>query len=162
MKRIILNIIILMSLGIFLTGCYTVVWSPEDNFPTESDYYQSNYDSYYNNPYYGEYGYYYNYPWWLTLTPPAANSASDGRDNATAGAVRNNDGGRGTAPRDNGDINNAPPPARNTDSGSSSSSNVGKSSTSSGSSSTTTRSSSGSDSNNVRNNNGGRNSGGRK
>ena len=74
MKRIILNIIILAAVGLFLSGCYTVVWSPEDNFPTQSDYEQGYNDGYYNSPYYGDYGYYYNYPWWLNITPPATNA----------------------------------------------------------------------------------------
>ena len=95
MKRIILNIIILTSVGLFLSGCYTVVWNPEDNFPTQTDYGQGYYDRYYNSPFYGDYGYYYNYPWWLNIAPPATNNQSNNRDNASAGAVRNNNGERG-------------------------------------------------------------------
>ncbi len=164
MKRIILNIIILAAVGLFLSGCYTVVWSPQDNFPTQSDYEQGYNDGYYNSPYYGNYGYYYNYPWWLNITPPAANAQPANRD-AAAGAVRNNNGGRGDTPRDRGEIINTPPPAVNSGgSTSGGNSSVEKSSSKSGSSASSGRnsSSSSSDSNNVRNNNGGRNSGGRK
>jgi hypothetical protein len=166
MKRIILNISVLAAVGLFLSGCYTVVWSPENNFPTQSDYEQGYNDGYYNSPFYGDYGYYYNYPWWLNITPPASNAQTTNRDNTATGAVRNNDGGRGNAPRDRGEINNSPPPAINSgDSSSSSGTGVNKSSTGSSSSSTSGRnssSSSSSDSNNVRNSNGSRNSGGRK
>jgi hypothetical protein len=111
MKKNLLKIL-LFGLIVSFTGCYTVLWTPDETYPTAQD----NADnSYYQNPYFGDYYYYYDYPWWLEVTPPAKyenGSVPYVRDtNANVEDVRNNIGERGNAPRT--PIINTPPPSRN-------------------------------------------------
>ncbi len=164
MKNIILNLLILTAVGLFLSGCYTVVWSPEDNFPTQSDYEQGYYDGYYGSPFYGDYGYYYNYPWWLNIAPPAVNATSKNRVNTATGEYEIMMAEEEMPQDEGGNVNTLHALLVNSGGSDSSGSNtsVNKSSSSSSSSSSSGRnssSSSSSGSENVRNNNGSRNSG---
>jgi hypothetical protein len=160
---------VVLLTAILLSGCYTVIWTPDEEFPNESNTEYDN-DSYYPDTYYGGYYDFYDYPWWLTFTPPsyiAPKNTPDRSDNNT-GTIRNTDNGRGK--EDRNEILATPPPTRiqSTESSDDNSSNSGSSRTSVESSNTnsnnntSSRGSSNSNSNNVRNSDGGRNSGGRR
>ena len=86
MKKYILKSIIIFSAIFFLSGCYTVLWMPEDEFPTESSY-----NEFYSEPYYGDYYSFYDYPWWLRLAPPSTPVGSDyiRNENGTTSSIRN-------------------------------------------------------------------------
>jgi len=61
----------LLAFGIIMfamQGCYTVIWTPDVAFPTKER--SENSDSYYDEPYYGEYYPYYELPWWYSIAPP--------------------------------------------------------------------------------------------
>lgn len=185
MKKYIL-IVTLFVVMTFFTGCYTVVWTPDESLPTAETYQQEYYDNgYYQDPYYGDYGYYYQYPWWLAAVPPAySDQGSSGgsgsrSDNSTMDRIRNRDGGRSTEESRGSTeyrgtdsrqpiINNAPVTKSSGSSSGSSGSDTqiekrgSSNNTNSGSSNTSTRSTSGSNDNKVRNSDGGRSSGGRK
>ena len=45
-----------------MSGCYTVIWMPEDEFPSEIAT-----NEYYPETYYGDYYSFYDYPWWLSI-----------------------------------------------------------------------------------------------
>ena len=96
MKNIIVKIFAIFIIAVGLSGCYTIVWTPKDNFPTaENSDYQDN--GYYTNPYYGDYNYYYNYPWWYSMAPPAQSYVRD--QNQGQQNLRNGMEGRGNTSR---------------------------------------------------------------
>jgi hypothetical protein len=160
---------------ISFTGCYTIVWSPDTEFPTEKNY--NNNDGYYPDYYYGDYYYFYDYPWWFNITPPIYIDKTKERTvvrDQSDSHLRNNDSGRRT---DSGrkEIIQTNTPTRDgnknsdNDNNSSSSSNndsVDRQSSSNNNSgntqNTNTSRSSDNSSNNTRNNDGGRNTGGRR
>lgn len=167
MKKLLFNILF-AGLFIFgLNGCYTIIWSPDSEFPNQDN--SDNSTVYYGDNYYGDYYYYYGAPWWYDYSPPLVTSPATKtrEDNPDIGNLRDNSGRS-----DGGRILNVQPPSRNINN--SGDNGTGKSTTGSGDSSGTTvrnSSSSGSgnssrdnssNSNPVRNNNGGRSSGGRK
>src|SRR3972149_3242950 len=100
MKKSILISIVMISSMPFLSGCYTVLWMPEDEFPSESTV-----NDFYSETYYGDYYSFYDYPWWLRLAPPSTPVGSDyiRTENGTTTSVRNEGQGRGT---DNNSIRN--------------------------------------------------------
>jgi hypothetical protein len=171
MKNIVLKISLFILIGFSLTGCYTVIWTPDQEFPTSNNYYYEE-NNYYSGGFYpGAYDYYYGYPWWYSITPPVSNteSAEYNRDrNSNTGSLRNTDSGR-TSSGDRGVINN-PPSTR--DSGNKNSGNTSSPPTTektrttpetkSGSSDSGKRDSGSSSGNDVRNNDGNRNSGGKR
>lgn len=179
MKRYFLIFVLFITLSV-LPGCYTVLWTPEDEFPSSEKYRQENYDenNYYADSYYGEYGYYYQYPWWLSIAPPAysapgRDNGDDNNDRSDSPAMerlRNRDGSRNSGSGRETIINNAPVTRSSGSSGSSGSSTSTESSgktressnSGSNSSGNSGRSSGSNDSNSSRNDNGGRNNGGRK
>ncbi len=162
MKTITLKIIFITLVMLGLNGCYTVIWSPDSEFPTEDN---STTNIYYGDAYYGDYYYFYDTPWWWDYTPPTVSRQT--RENTGSQSIR--DLGRGQEPSRPIVIETAPP-SRNADNGDTSTTgNKGNN----GSSTETVRSSSSSNSGSsgressssgstVRNNNGGRSSGGRK
>ncbi len=163
MKTLILKIVFIALVTLGLNGCYTIIWSPDSEFPTEDN---STTDIYYGNPYYGDYYYFYDTPWWwdYSYTPVVTKQ----RENTATGSIR--DLGRGQEPRVPVVIETAPP-SRNADNGDTGT--TGNKGNNSSSTETTVRSSSSSNSGSsdrqssssgstVRNNNGGRSSGGRK
>ncbi len=156
------KILFFLLIPFFLSGCYTVIWTPEEDFPDES-----NYESYDNDTYYGEeYYYYYDYPWWLTIAPPTRDRTDDKykRDRSVSD-IRNNGNGRNNPDRK--EILETPPPTRssNTNNASNSSSSNTKTETkrtdsdSSNNSNDNSRQNSNSSNNNTRNNDGNRNNG---
>ncbi|MFA6598454.1 MAG: hypothetical protein WCS69_12070 [Ignavibacteriaceae bacterium] len=61
----------LIAFGIMMVaaqGCYTVLWTPDVALPTKDQ--SENDDSYYDEPYYGDYNPYYERPWWYSIPPP--------------------------------------------------------------------------------------------
>lgn len=155
MKYIIKFILIItvMSFG----GCYTILWSPQEQLPSKNTS-----QVFYSEPYYGEYNYYYDYPWWVTENPvyitPSPSQSQE--RNSTPASVRDNNGSRNN-PDNNGSIIRTAIPSRSSPDNSS----VSKTSTdnNSNNSGEQTRSSGNSRSNegnnSARNNNGNRNSG---
>jgi len=159
MKKNILNSTIIISAMFFLSGCYTMLWMPEDKFPSESIT-----NEYYDETYYGDYYGFYDYPWWIRLVPPSSPVGSDyiRTKNETTTSIRNEGQGRGT---DNGrTIQNTDPPSRdvsnnnNSSNNNSSSNNSSNNNNSSSVNSNNSSNSRSSDNNSVRNNDGNRNS----
>lgn len=156
--KILLPVTILISF--FVSGCYTVIWTPEDKFPNDEHY---DYDTGY---YIDDYYYYYDYPWWFTITPPATEIKNDtyerDRNNNTS-KIRNS--GNGRRNEDPGrDVLNTPPPTvdKNSDKDTGTTNTGVRKPNNSGSTTSSNNSghqSSGNSSNNVRNNNGSRNNG---
>ena len=149
--------IFIISSAFLLNGCYTILWTPEEDFPSESTI-----NNYYDETYYGDYYSFYDYPWWLSIAPPAAPIGSDyiRTKDGTITNIRNE--GQGRNSNDSREIIKTNPPSRDI-SGSNSSSGSQNSGNSSSSGSTSVNSSSNnnsrsSDNSSVRNNNGGRNS----
>ena len=93
MKNYLLNSTIIFLALLFLNGCYTVIWMPEDEFPSEIVY-----EGYYSEMYYGDYYSFYNYPWWSGCTPSTTPNGSGyiRNENATITSLRNEGQGRGT------------------------------------------------------------------
>ncbi len=152
-KILILTLFALFSFG--FAGCYTVIWSPDMQFPTQADS-GTEVNNYYSYNYYGDYNYYYAEPWWYSLAPPAYIAPTKERTNADE-RLRNNTGGRGTSARD---IIRTAPPSRNSNPPAvapPSHGNTG-SSMKTESQSGNTRSQSSSSNNNLRNNDGSRKS----
>lgn len=153
--------------AIGFSGCYTIVWTPGTDFPTEDNSVNS---TYYDNTYYGDYYFFYDSPWWWDFTPPVSSGYTSGSRDGNANIENpRNSGDRGIPNR----VPDVQPPSRNADnsgssgkdnsgnSGSSSSDNNVRSSSSNTSGNTSSSSSSGSG-NNTRNSDGGRSSGGRR
>lgn len=160
MKNIKINIILLFGLSFLISGCYTIIWTPEKEFPNESSY--SSYGSGYYH--YDQYYYYYDFPWWLEITPPSTTQTKYERDpDGNIGSIRNSGEGRGT---DNtGRILETPPTTRSGNNGNETSTTTNSGSQTkerSSSGSTSTRESSNNSSDNVRNNDGTRNNNGRR
>jgi len=148
-------IILAASLTLTLHGCYTVVLTPEDNYVGNGEYY-----GYYPIEYYGDYGNYYDLPWWYTTPVVTVGSTQPIKRNEDTQSLRNSSGNRNETERRDWIIS-TPPPSRDNSSGSS----TDNSSTTSGdnnqvrSGSNSGSNSSNSNSGSVRNENGNRNSG---
>jgi hypothetical protein len=154
MKKNIIKIFMILIIAVSFGGCYTILWQPDETLPDES-YNQI----YYSEPYYGDYNYYYDYPWWLTIGPPATITQPQNERGSGATIIRNG-GERNTQSGDRNIITTNP--AGKSSSSSSTSSSQSAEKRSSDSSTTQTRSSDNSRSDNsgsTRNNNGSRNSG---
>ncbi len=162
-KQITLSVLITFS----LTGCYTVVWEPDMDFPDEYNSEISS-DVYYMETYHGNYDYFYNYPWWLSITPPTKERVTDRDKNPSMNTLRNENGGRINTGSRNPDILVTPPPTRdgnsnNTNSGNGSTSgNTDRSVNTDNSTSTNRSNNSGNSQNPVRNNDGNRNTDGKR
>lgn len=159
--------LVVLFIAFSLTGCYTVVWEPDMEFPNEYNSEISS-DVYYVESYYGNYDYFYNYPWWLSITPPTKERVTDRDKNPSMNTLRNENGGRINTGNRNPDILVTPPPSRDGSSnntGSDSGSNTGSNdrSVNTDNSSNTNRSNnSGNSQNPVRNNDGNRNTDGKR
>jgi hypothetical protein len=170
MKTFIKSLVLVFGISLFLTGCYTIVWDPSEEFPNEENY--SGSSEFYDTDYYGNYGDYYEIPWWIGISPYISSPdiiTKDRNNNTRTTDAENirNSFGRGNTDGDRTIINT--PPATQSISGSSSGttsrkttepkndsgSNITRSSNTSSSSSDNERSSNSSD---TRNNSGSRNS----
>jgi hypothetical protein len=155
--------LILLVTAISFGGCYTILWSPQEQLPSEN-----NNQVFYSEPYYGNYNYYYDYPWWITgrqlyITPTPVPSQSPVINSTGTNSVRNANGTRNN-PDNNGSIIRTGTPSRNSESNDNSASKTNTTTNSnSNNSGEQTRSSGNSRSNDgnnsARNNNGNRDSG---
>lgn len=138
-----------------LSGCYTIIWSPNSEFPTQenSDNSAVYYDDYYYGPYYG----WYDVPWWYDYVPPASGTPYTRDNTSETSRIRDTDGGRGGS----GEVPRVDPPSRNEDN-SGNSSGTNKDNSGNSNSGSSSRNSDSGNNNSNRNNDGGRNSGGRK
>lgn len=187
MKNLIKILTLVIGISFLFTGCYTIVWDPSQEMPTQEAY-SDNVD-FYGSEYYGGYGSYYETPWWVgvpvyIVPPDNTTNKNQTKDRTNNGSSNNggrtsdtenmrNSGERGNTDRNSGIT--TPPPTINSgstnssvtkttsptrDSGSNNNNSSNTSTTSSGSSSNDNRSSGSID---TRNNSGSRNSGsGRK
>ncbi len=166
MKKLLFKLVLIVIVTLSLTGCYTIVWSPGSEFPTEDN---SSTTVYYDDAYYGDYYFFYDSPWWWDITPPVSSTFLSGpRDENSNIETPRNSGERGTPGR----VLDVQPPSRNaTQSGTNSNGTSGNSGNTSSETRVNNTSSSSSDSgresssnsgNTVRNNEGGRSSGGRR
>ncbi|OGU74315.1 MAG: hypothetical protein A2V93_04885 [Ignavibacteria bacterium RBG_16_34_14] len=153
-----LFLVIFLIIAFLINGCYTILWTPDEDFPDESNY--ESYDTYYVDDYY----YFYDYPWWLSFTPPTKSGSDNSyeRDNSMS-KIRNNGNGRGDSGRE---ILVTPPPTRNytpTDNGSDDTSGNNNTNTETkrteSVNSNNSRQDSNSNNNSTRNNDGSRNNG---
>ena len=184
MKNTIKLFALVFVMSFYFTGCYTVVWNPNEEFPDTENSYESSSD-FYDYDYYGGYVNYYQSPWWVTapvyITLPDGTTEkkitkdrTNGNDTRSAGTENmRNSSGRGNTDRNSGTTNDITTPTTTTNSGSSNTSNVvtpppptrntDSGNTSTTNSSTSTSNTRNSGSNETRNSSGSRNSGsGRK
>ncbi len=156
-----------------------MVWTPDQNLPDSTQ----TVDNFYPEIFYGNYGTYYNSPWWNSYSMPSYQTNSpayNNRDtNQAQSFIRNHEAGRSSAIRDailnvlapatirNGTPATTTTNSNNNNSGSGRAAKVENSNNSTNNTSTTnktsaTRGNSSEKNNSVRNNNGSRNSDGRK
>jgi hypothetical protein len=102
-------------------------------------------NNYYTDSYYGDYGYYYNYPWWLEVAPAVKYKKSE----QYSGGARDNDSERGTTTRERKHEMDIPSPSVSTGS-----SNTSSSTSSSNNSGNTTETRTSTNSNSDRNSSG--------
>jgi len=165
MKKLLLQIFFITLFIFGLNGCYTIIWSPDSEFPNQDN--SEAVTVYYGDIYYGDYYYFYDIPWWYDYNPPVATGSDtkNRENNPDIGTLRDT-GGRSDPLR----VPDVQPPSRdqnssgnNNDNSSSSSNNTSSNSSSDrGSSSSSSGSSGSSGSSTERNSNGERSSGGRK
>lgn len=93
-----IKLLAFVALLIGLQGCYTIIWTPDIDFPNKDN--NDNSDSYYDEIYYGEYTPYYGAPWWYTIPPPTTFAPILKERNDEAKKLRNDaEPGRGNPER---------------------------------------------------------------
>ena len=182
MKNTIKLSALVIVMSFYFTGCYTIIWNPNEEFPDTENSYESSSD-FYDYDYYGGYVNYYESPWWVSA--PVYITLPDGtteklvtKDRTNGNNTRNsgtenirNSNGRGNTDRNSGTTTGVTTPTTNSGSGNSTNvvtpppptrdSNSGNTNTTNSSTSTSNTRNSGS--NETRNSSGSRNSGsGRK
>jgi hypothetical protein len=85
--------ILILLLLLTAPGCYTVIWSPEDEALTEN----TEDEGYYGESYFGDYNYYYDYPWWIGILYPSFTNTNDYQQERSGNIthIRNSADGRG-------------------------------------------------------------------
>ncbi|HUX92390.1 MAG TPA: hypothetical protein VMV36_01195 [Ignavibacteriaceae bacterium] len=176
-NRYLTGFLLLISGIFFFPGCYTMVWTPDQNLPDSTQ----TVDNFYPEIFYGSYGTYYNSPWWNSYSLPSYQTNSPGNNNRDTNQaqsfIRNHEAGRSSPIRDAilnvlapATIRNGSPATTTTNNNNTSDSGraakVENSNNSTNNTSTnntsTTRGNSSEKNNSVRNNNGSRNPDGRK
>ncbi|MHB9013125.1 MAG: hypothetical protein ACYC49_13000 [Ignavibacteriaceae bacterium] len=177
-NRCLTGFLLLISGIFFFPGCYTMVWTPDQNLPDSTQ----TVDNFYPEIFYGSYGTYYNSPWWNSYSLPSYQTNSPGYNNRDTNQaqsfIRNHEAGRSSPIRDAilnvlapATIRNGSPATTTTNSNNNTSDSgraakVENSNNSTNNTSTnntsTTRGNSSEKNNSVRNNNGSRNPDGRK
>ena len=66
MKKIFNISILTIAVSFLFTGCYTIVWDPNMEFPNEETYNYNEDSEFYDYEDYGGYVDYYESPWWVT------------------------------------------------------------------------------------------------
>lgn len=167
MKKILFNIFLSIIIVFGLSGCYTIIWSPDTEFPNEEN--SDNSTVYYGDAYYGDYYFWYDVPWWYDYVPPVTQSSNNADRNTETGRLRDTGNGRSEAgriidvqppSRDQGQSGDSSNKGSSGNSGNTSGNTSTRNSSSDSSSSSGTSNSSGSGS--TRNSDGGRSSGGRR
>ncbi|MDY0083890.1 MAG: hypothetical protein RBR74_11970, partial [Ignavibacteriaceae bacterium] len=105
------NLIGLLSLAFLInltmTGCYTIIWDPTAEVSYSGDY--DDESEFYGSTYYGNYGGFYESPWWISypvfigsgnVSGTTTKDRTNGRNDET-NSFRN-DGGRGNNERNSG------------------------------------------------------------
>lgn len=161
-RHFIIRIVILFT-ALFIEGCYTVLWTPEDKMPSESDY--ENVTEFNNSFGYGDpllfgYGYYYSYPWWYDLRYSPNNSTQIEKNSDDIESLRNSGNGRNTE-AERTPIVDTPPPSKPSNSNSGNNTNTNSGTTTQTENSSNRSQNSGND-NSIRNDNGSRNSEGKR
>lgn len=163
MKKLLIKILFTAFFIFGLSGCYTIIWSPDAEFPTQDN--SDNSTIYYGDTYYGDYYYYYDTPWWYDYVPPVSSgpATKTRNDNTDIGRLRDSGDSRGDAGR----IPDVQPPSKSenppqntNDKGNTN--NTGTSTETSARNSSSSSSGNTGGSGSVRNNDGGRSSGGRR
>lgn len=155
--------ITILIVAVSISGCYTVLWTPEDRMPSDS--YYENVTEFNNSFGYGDpllfgYGYYYSYPWWYDLHYSPNNSTQIENNSEDIESLRNSGNGRNT---ETGRtlIVDTPPPSKPSNSNSGSNTNTNSGTTTQTENSSSRSQNSGND-NSIRNDNGSRNSEGKR
>jgi len=153
--------LVILFTALSISGCYTVLWTPEDRMPSESDYetvIEFNNSFGYGDPLLFGYGYYYSYPWWYDLRYSPDNSTQIEKNSDDIESLRNSGNGRnietGRTP-----IVETSPPSKPSNSGNNANTNSGTTTQTENSSS---RSQNSGNDNSIRNDNGSRNSEGKR
>lgn len=90
-----IKLLTFVTLLVGFQGCYTVIWTPDIDFPTKET--SDNSDSYYEEPYLIPY---YGDPWWYTVPPPPTFTPLVKERSDEATKLRNGgEPGRGTPER---------------------------------------------------------------
>lgn len=97
MKAVRLLAFVILLFG--FQGCYTVIWTPDIDFPTKEN--SDDSESYYEEPYYGDYTPYYGLPWWYTVPPTTFTPLVKERSNEVTKLRNGSEPGRGTPERPN-------------------------------------------------------------
>lgn len=97
MKAIKLLAFVILLFG--LQGCYTVIWTPDIDFPTKEN--SDDSESYYDEPYYGDYTPYYGLPWWYSIPSTTFTPLVKERSNEVTKLRNGSEPGRGTPGRPN-------------------------------------------------------------
>lgn len=95
MKAIKLLAFVILLFG--LQGCYTVIWTPDIDFPTKEN--SDDSESYYEEPYYGDYTPYYGLPWWYSVPPTTFTPIGKERSNEVTKLRNGSEPGRGNPER---------------------------------------------------------------
>ena len=161
-----MKIIALFLVLFTFTGCYTVLWLPDDEMPKS---YSQN--EFYNSDFYGEYYDFYSTPWWvinpINIYYPSKNISTKNERDSKSSNIRNEFGERGINQRGGTGRNEYTPPVT-TVNGNNQSNNNSNSQTNNNKTAETntaneeqsrTKSNSNNDSGSIRNESGNRNSG---
>jgi hypothetical protein len=150
------KLFIIVGLLIFvLNGCYTVILTPEDRNTNIQDYY-----GYYPVEYYGDYGTYYDIPWWFNAPIVTVNSTQPLKRITDTQTIRDNNGSRNNTDTRNWELS-TPPVSRDNSSTISKEKSVSSSGSTNEvrSNNNSSNNSSNSNSGTIRNGNGNRNTG---
>ena len=101
MKKNLLKILMVTFIAVGLSGCYTVMWMPNQNSANYQDQQNQN-DYYYPENYYGDYNNFYDSPWWYNVASQNSSSGSYVRDTSKGMEFIRNAGERGSSPRAGG------------------------------------------------------------
>lgn len=155
--------LVFLIAALSISGCYTVLWTPEDRMPSNSDYgseTELNNSYTYGDPLVYGYGYYYSYPWWYDLRYSPDNSTQTEINADDIESLRNSGSGRNTE-TERTPIVNTPPPSKPSNSSSGDNTNKNSGTTTQTENSGNRSQNSGND-NSIRNDNGSRNSEGKR
>jgi len=170
MKKNLYRIMLIPFMAVALSGCYTVMWMPDQSSSDYQDEQNQN-DYYYPETNYGDYYNFYDSPWWYTAIDQNSGSNPYIRDTNKSTEFLRNAGDRGRSPSRGGGLTVPPSttrpepilttsPSATTNPDNNTGTKVENSNTTGSSSNTTNRNSNNNNNRPARNDNG-RNSNGR-